>query len=239
MAPLEKTSPDPFALVHIVDADEEARRALETWLTLAGLEVRAHASVDSFLATRPDEEPACLVIDAEPFAECCQDCTSAPWQRGTRCPAVVTALQAGVATAVKALKTGAIDFVEKPLRESEIVPAVLAAVEAHRRLLLASRHQSALEAHFKTLTPRERQVMAWVTAGKLNKQVGAELGLSEITVKAHRGSLMRKMGARSLAELVRMSDALGEEIDRIRNERSTPIRSAAAVGHRSDYTHTN
>jgi FixJ family two-component response regulator len=110
------------------------------------------------------------------------------------------------------MRNGAIDVVERPLCEHTIMPAIYAAIDADRRHRLAAASAADLNARFAKLSPRERQVMSLVTAGLLNKQVGGELGLSEITVKAHRGSVMRKMCARTLADLVRMADALGEAL---------------------------
>lgn len=195
------------AVVYVVDADEEARLLLAHWLSAAGMRPEIYASLHAFLRVVPAEAPACLVLDALPlkFPEEARSLA-------VRCPIVVIAHQADVATAVRAMKTGAVDFVEKPLREQEIVAAVCAALEVDRKQrMIAARHAD-VRSKFATLSLRERQVMALVTAGKLNKQVAGDLGLSEITVKAHRGAAMRKMGARTLADLVRMADALGDAL---------------------------
>jgi FixJ family two-component response regulator len=140
------------------------------------------------------------------------DAHSIPTHCAQGYPIVVTAARADVAMAVKAMKSGAVDFVEKPLREQEIVTAVLGAIERDRQQRVVAARHAEWRTRFATLSPRERQVMKLVTAGKLNKQVGGELGLSEITVKAHRGAAMRKMKARSLADLVRMADAIGDAL---------------------------
>jgi len=217
------------ALVHVVDADNQVRLLLVRWLDAAGIESRTYAHLEAFLSAHPVGRPGCVVIDAQPL--------SAPSPRAICCPIVVTAYQADVAMAVRAMKTGAIDFVEKPLRESEIVAAVCAAIEVDRRRSLATFQRAALLAPFATLTRRERQVMALVTSGMLNKQVGAHLDLSEITVKAHRGAAMRKMGARSLAALVRMADALGEELlPQPKSDSSVPVRSAFVADRHSGYS---
>jgi FixJ family two-component response regulator len=128
---------------------------------------------------------------------------------GSRHPVVMIARGADVATAVFAMKAGAMDFVEKPFRDGEILATVEIALRADRERRAAVDRQGALRMRFETLSPREQQVMALVTTGLLNKQVAYELSLSEVTVKAHRGAAMRKMAARSLAELVRMADTLG------------------------------
>ena len=191
------------ALVHLVDADHEVTLSLSRWLDAAGIESRIYARPDPFLNGRPVERPGCVVIDAHLMVACAST---------LRYPLVITALQADVAMVVRAMKTGAVDFVEKPLREREIVAAVLAAISLDCQQTPAANRLAGLVSQFATLTRREREVMALVTAGQLNKQVGACLGLSEITVKAHRGSVMRKMGAHSLAHLVRMADALGDKL---------------------------
>lgn len=193
------------AVVHIVDIDADAQLLLSGWLAAAGIECRNYAQLDAFLDAPCAELPGCLVIDAEPLS-------GVALGPNAKLPMVVTAHDPDIATAVRAMKTGAIDFLEKPLREQEILRAIRAAIEVdHQQRTLASRN-AALLARFATLSRRERQVMALVTAGRLNKQVGGDLGLSEITVKAHRGAAMRKMAARSLADLVRMADALGDAL---------------------------
>ncbi len=188
------------AIVHIIDNDDHVQHLLASWFTAAGLDSRPYPCLNAFLDAQCGALPGCVVLDAK--AE------EIPCPAAIGCPIVVTAHHADVATAVKAMKTGAVDFVEKPLREREIVHAVSAAIELDRRQRLITARKATLEARFATLSRRERQVMALVTAGKLNKQVGGDLGVSEITVKAHRGAAMRKMGARTLADLVRMVEVL-------------------------------
>jgi FixJ family two-component response regulator len=190
---------NPVAVVHLVVSTDED--SLGDWLTAAGLELRTYDCLRAFLEAMPGERPGCLIIGADHIA-------STPMV----CPSIAIAHRADVKTVVRAMRNGAIDVVERPLCEHTIMPAIYAAIDADRRHRLAAASAADLNARFAKLSPRERQVMSLVTAGLLNKQVGGELGLSEITVKAHRGSVMRKMCARTLADLVRMADALGEAL---------------------------
>jgi FixJ family two-component response regulator len=192
-------------LVHIIDPDEDVRRTLVGWLAASGLESCVYPCLEVFLETPRAELPGCVVVDVR----CVEARAHLP---DVGCPIVMTARLAGIAVVVRALKAGAFDFLEKPFCEPQIVDAIREAVDVDRKQRLVASSRAELRARFETLSPRERQVMALVTAGKLNKQVAGDLGLSEITVKAHRGAVMRKMEARTLASLVRMADALGEAL---------------------------
>jgi FixJ family two-component response regulator len=201
------------ALVHIVDADREAQQLLTDRLTAAGIESRAYAHLSALLLAPPADVPGCLVIDAQPPVLSGLEAEAIRLLRTIRCPIVVTAHPADVAMATLAVKTGALDFVNKPLCEQEIVASVRKAIEVDRQQRLITSRHAALRARFATLGRRERQVMVLVTRGLLNKQVGSDLGLSVVTVKAHRGAVMRKMGARSLPDLVRMADLVADDYD--------------------------
>jgi FixJ family two-component response regulator len=224
------------ALVHVVDVDDEAQQLLTQWLTAAGIRSRTYAHLGAFLNAHRADVPGCLVIDAQPPAISGLEPQAILLLLAIGCPIVVTAYNAEMRTAGRELTTGAIDFVDKPLREREVVTAICAAIEVDRRQRAIASRRAVLRSLFATLSPRERQVMKLVTAGLLNKQIGADLGLSEITVKAHRGAAMRKMGARSLADLVRMADTVGDDVPVARNGRSTPTRNAVAVGRHSGCT---
>lgn len=190
-------------VVHVVDLDEGVRLVLSHALSVSGMELRVHSSLADFLGAHRTEWPGCLVIDAQALG-------AQPMPFGVRCPTVVMAHKTDFDVVVCAMKSGAVDVVEKPLCARKLAAAVNEAVEIDRqRRLIESRHD-VVRARFASLTPREKQVMALVTTGRLNKQVGADLDISEITVKAHRGAVMRKMEARSLADLVRMADVIGE-----------------------------
>jgi FixJ family two-component response regulator len=198
-------------VVHIIDPDGDAER-LAGWLKAAGLGVRDHATLADFMEDYANDTPGCLVVDARIAGGTEVDLATFVRRLGVDCPIVMTACGADVSTAVLAMKTGAVDFVEKPLREPAILAAIACALQIGGERRQIAERRAKLNAYFATLTQRERQVMALVTTGKLNKQVAGDLGVSEITVKAHRGSVMRKMGARSIADLVRMADALGAAV---------------------------
>lgn len=191
-------------VVHVVDADEAMRTRLECLATAEGLVVRTYGDVEGFHATARADVASCLVIDAA-LADA-ERCLSQA--RPGMLPVVVTARPADFALAVRAIRAGVTDVLEKPFDNGEVMAAIRSAVRMDGERRLQAEQAALLQSRFETLTPRERQVMALVTAGKLNKQVGGDLGLSEITVKAHRGAVMRKMKAASLAGLVRMADAL-------------------------------
>jgi FixJ family two-component response regulator len=198
--PLE--APPARVVVHIVDADDRVQLALRRSLADSGFELQVHAQLADFLGAQCAAQPACLIIDVQSFG-------AGPVPCSIRCPVILTACSGDLALVVRAMKAGAVDVVEKPLCDQKLADAVAEAIEIDRQRRVVESHHASVHARFAMLTPRERQVMALVTAGKLNKLVAADLSLSEITVKAHRGSVMRKMGARSLADLVRMADIVG------------------------------
>lgn len=193
-------------VIHLVDTDRPTRTALAEMFESRGLETRSYRDLSEFAAAGEPEGPGCLVVEVQLAS--IGELQAQPRHLGL--PMVITASRPDISMAVQAMKAGAIDFLERPLREQEIVRAVSAALEADRERRLARAQGTALRERFERLTKREREVMALVTAGRLNKQVAGDLGLSEITVKVHRGSVMRKMGARTLVDLVRMADAINK-----------------------------
>jgi FixJ family two-component response regulator len=195
-------------IVHIIDDDESMRMALDSLLRSVGLGTRAYASVDEFLAAQKVDAAGCLVLDVRMPGTSGLDFQERLADLGIALPVILMTGHGDVPMSVRGMKAGAVDFLIKPFREQDMLDAITAAIardEARRR---ADDGQQHLREKFATLSPREQQVMRLVTDGKMNKQVAGDLGLSEITVKIHRGAAMRKMGARTLADLVRMAEAL-------------------------------
>lgn len=198
------------AVVHIIDDDASLREALDSLFRSTGLLTSLHDSVASFLkAAATVDRPGCLVLDVRLPGMSGLDFQQKLDELGIRLPAVLMTGHGDIPMTVRAMKAGAVDFLAKPFRDQDMLDAVAAALERDRLRRSESGKQDGLKSLYATLSARERQVMALVTAGRLNKQVAGELGLSEITVKIHRGSAMRKMGARTLADLVRMAEVLG------------------------------
>jgi FixJ family two-component response regulator len=196
-------------VVHIVDDDPELLKALDSLFRSVGMETRLHGSVQDFLDGSCPDAPGCIVLDVRLPGVSGLDFQARLEGYGIRLPVVMMTGHGDVPMSVRAMKAGAVDFLTKPFRDGDMLDAIGAAIDRDRERRRREGALAGLTGRFATLTPREREVMSLVTAGRMNKQVAGELGLSEITVKIHRGSVMRKMGARTLADLVRMADALG------------------------------
>ena len=199
---------DETAIVHIVEDDESLRASLDSLLRSVGLATRMYGSARAFMdADRPDA-PGCLVLDIRLPGMSGLDFQAQLVDSGVHLPVILMTGFGDIPMSVRGMKAGAVDFLTKPFRDQDMLDAVATAIERDQARRAAEDGAADLLGLFQTLSPRERQVMALVTAGKMNKQVAGDLNLSEITVKIHRGHAMRKMAARSLAGLVRMAEAL-------------------------------
>jgi FixJ family two-component response regulator len=195
--------------VFVVDDDASVREAVESLLRSVGLRVELFASAQAFLASEKPDAPACLVLDVRMPGLGGLDCQRQLAARGLPIPVVFMTGHGDIPMSVHAMKAGAIDFLTKPFRDQDLLDAVSQALELDRARRRADTESSTLRQRFDTLTTREQEVMGWVVSGRLNKQIAGEMGTSEITVKVHRGQMMRKMGADSVADLVRMASQLG------------------------------
>jgi len=195
-------------VVHVVDDDASMCDALRGLFDSVGLDTRTYAAAGEFLATTLIDKPGCIVIDVRLPDINGLDFHAQLIQSGVRLPVVVITGYGNIPMSVRAMKRGAVDFLSKPFNDQDMIDAVTAAIERDRRRRAVDDDVSQVRQRFGTLSPREQQVMLLVTAGKINKQVAGDLGITEITVKIHRGAAMRKMGARTLADLVRMADVL-------------------------------
>ena len=197
------------AIVHVVDDDGSLRDALDSLFRSVGLETRTYGSARAFLdAARPDAA-GCLVLDIRLPGLSGLDFQAQLAEQGIGLPVILMTGHGDIPMTVRGMKAGAVDFLTKPFRDQDMLDAVAVAIERDRSRRETAREDADLAARYATLSARERQVMTLVTAGRMNKQVAGDLELSEITVKIHRGSAMRKMGARTLPDLVRMAEALG------------------------------
>ena len=190
-------------IVIVVDDDPEVREALSSLFRSVGLEPRLFGSTAEFLQHELPEAPCCVVLDIRLPGVGGLDFQAQLTKANIHVPIVMMTGHGDIPMSVQAMKAGAVDFLTKPFRHQDMLDAVAQAIERDSEKSLAE-----LRRLFESLTTREREIMRLVTTGLMNKQVAAELGLSEITVKIHRGNLMRKMGARSLADLVRAAEAL-------------------------------
>ena len=198
----------PNAIVHVIDDDVSLREALGSLFRSVGLDVRLHGSARDFLASVDPAVPGCIVLDIRLPGTSGLDFQSQLTELGFGFPVVLMTGHGDIPMTVRGMKAGAVDFLTKPFRDQDMLDAVATAIERDAVRRVKEAGSSNLSQRFATLSPRERQVMALVAAGKMNKQVAGDLALSEVTVKIHRGSAMRKMGARTLADLVRMADTL-------------------------------
>jgi FixJ family two-component response regulator len=196
-------------MVYVVDDDPSLRKALERLLRSAGHDAKTFGSALEFLDFSHPDAPGCLILDIKMPKLSGLELQERLAAKGISFPIVFITGHGTVPTSVRAFKAGAMDFLQKPFKDSELLDAVCRGIEKHRRLRQEQNEIKGLRARLDTLTPREREVFTLVVSGMLNKQVAFELGTAEKTIKVHRARIMEKMGARSFADLVRFAEKLG------------------------------
>ena len=197
------------AVVIVVDDDTAVRDALSSLFRSVGLQVVLFSSAQELIRAKLPSAPSCLVLDIRMPGLSGLDLQSELAQAGIHIPVIFITGHGDIPMSVKAMKAGAIDFLTKPFRDQDMLDAVKTALERDRNRRSEEDAIAAKQSLLASLTPRERQVMELVAEGLMNKQIAGEIGVSEITVKIHRGNVMKKMKAKSLAELVRIAEALG------------------------------
>jgi FixJ family two-component response regulator len=196
-------------IVFIVEDDASIRRGLSNLFQSVGLEVEVFGSASEMLQSRPPDVASCLVLDVRLPGQSGLDFQAELAKANIQIPIIFMTGHGDIPMTVRAMKGGAVDFLTKPFRDQDMLDAVTMAIERDRKRRISDKDVADLQTHFETLTSRERDILALVTSGLMNKQVAAELGLAEITVKIHRGHIMKKMGAKSLADLVMKAETLG------------------------------
>jgi FixJ family two-component response regulator len=206
-----KAPAGPQNVVFVIDDDASLRESLSSLLRSIGLHVELFDSAAQFLKSKPPDVPSCLVLDVRLPGLSGLDFQAELIKKDVHVPIIFITGHGDIPMSVRAMKAGAIEFLTKPLREQDLLDAVQAGLDRDRARRESDKTVKELRSKYDALTAREQEVIGYVASGLMNKQIAGEIGISEITVKVHRGNLMRKMGAKSLADLVRMVDALGLE----------------------------
>ena len=196
-------------LVFIVEDDESIRGALSNLFQSVGLQVELFGSAAEMLQSQFPDVASCLVLDIRLPGLSGLDFQAELARANIHIPIIFMTGHGDIPMSVRAMKGGAVDFLTKPFRDQDMLDAVTVAIERDRKRRETDKIVANLQSYFNTLTPREREILALVSSGLMNKQIAAELGLAEITVKIHRGHIMKKMGAKSLADLLRKAETLG------------------------------
>jgi len=200
---------EPQPTIVVIDDDASMRRALDNLLKSVGFEVELFSSPQEFLQSERPDRPGCIVLDIRFPGRSGLDMQRDLGQTGTQMPIIFITGYGDIPMSVRAMKAGAVEFLTKPFRDQDLLDAVGTALETDRTRRAGEMRLATLRSRFDTLTARERQVLSLVVAGRLNKQIAGELGVSEMTVKMHRRQVMRKMQAAGVAQLVRLADQLG------------------------------
>jgi FixJ family two-component response regulator len=206
---MSKKSSDSKSVVFVVDDDPSMRKAITNLIESVGLQTQAFAAATEFLALKLPDAPCCLILDIRLPGLSGLDFQAKLADANIAIPIIFITAHGDIPMSVRAMKAGAVEFLPKPFRDQDLLDAVQAALDRDEARHEGEKMKSELRAKFETLTPREQEVMACATGGLMNKQIAAEIGITENTVKVHRGNVTKKMGAKSLAELVRMADLLG------------------------------
>lgn len=196
-------------VVYVIDDDTSTRESLKSLFSSVGLHVEAFGSAPDFFGKKLPDAAICLVVDVRLPGLSGLDFQVELTKANIDVPIIFITGHGDIAMTVKAMKAGAVEFLTKPIREQDLLDAVKLGLEKDETRRKGQKKTSIVRSLFESLTPREQEVIRLVTAGLMNKQIAAEMGVSEITVKVHRGNVMRKMKANSLADLVRMADMLG------------------------------
>lgn len=207
--PASGEEPARDSIVFIIDDDLSMRRALTNLFQSVGLEAEAFGSASELLKNKLPDVASCLVLDIRLPGLSGLDLQTELAKANIRIPIIFITGHGDIPMTVRAMKGGAVDFLTKPFRDQDLLDAVVGAIDKDRKRRESNKTIASLQALFETLSSREREVLAFVAAGLMNKQIAAELGLAEITVKIYRGHIMKKMQAKSLADLIRMTEALG------------------------------